>query len=674
MQTADINLPQSRTNLSVVPKPTDVISSRGTQLTEDHFRLLVEAVKDYAIFMLNPEGYVVTWNQGAERIKGYRPEEILGRHFSIFYPEPESRRGEPNRALDLALTQGRFESEGWRVRKDGSKFWATVVMTPVKDPSGRLLGFCKVTRDTTDRKRTEQALRKSEERYRLFFDSNLAASVVFTPLGEVLGCNPAFIRMFGFTSVDDALQVNIASLYPDPKCFANTVATIAKEKALGYCEQELRRKDGSSIYAVEGAVGTFDENDEMIQILGHFIDETARRKSEEQSRHDQKMNAVGRLAGGIAHDFNNMLGIMVGCGEVLSRQMKADDPLRSHLDVMLDATRRGARLTRHLLTFSRQQVVKVVALDLNRIISDLAQLLPRMIGEDIELIARLEPTLGSIRGDQNQIEQLLVNLAANARDAMPNGGRLLIETRHTKLSDEEIERHPSMATRDCVLLTVSDNGVGMDEATCKQIFEPFFSTKGFGGGTGMGLAIVYGIVKQGGGFINVSSEPGVGTTFNVYFPFVPEAPAEPANEPLPQESEYRGNETVLLVEDEPALLDMAHQHLLDLGYSVLKARNGVQALEVVALHGKRIDLLITDVVMPEMGGRELVKQMLSTHKGLPVLYVSGYTNRMIAQDGLLGPGVEFLQKPFRLRDLSQKIRVMLSDEIKTSLPDPVFVL
>jgi two-component system, cell cycle sensor histidine kinase and response regulator CckA len=661
MQTAEIaNLSRNVLSMSTGQKPAEAISSRGTQLTEDHFRLLVEGVKDYAIFMLNPEGLVVTWNQGAERIKGYRPEEILGRHFSVFYPEAEAARGEPMRALESALAQGRHESEGWRLRRDGKQFWASVLITPVREPSGKLIGFCKVTRDITDRMRTEEALRKSEERHRLFFDSNLAASIVFTPTGELLGCNPAFVRMFGFASAAEALEQNLATLYVDPWHFEQFVLAIQQHRALGYCQQELRRKDGTRVYVVQGAVGTFGEKGELIQILGHFIEETERRRTEERLRQDQKMNTVGRLSGGIAHDFNNMLGIIVGCGEVLNREIKAGDPLRKHLDVLLDATRRGAKLTRQLLTFSRRQILKIVTLNLNTVIVDLSQLLPRLMGEDIELITHLDPNLGSVRGDQNHLEQVVVNLAANARDAMPEGGRLLIETRNVKIDAKDVERNPALSAGEWVKLTLSDNGIGMDEATCKQIFEPFFSTKQFGNGNGLGLSIVYGIVKQSGGLINVQSEPGVGTTFNVYLPFVPEAPTNPVAEPAFPEGQD-GKETVLLVEDEEALLEITAEHLAKLGYTVLKARNGEEALAVAAQQGKPIHLLITDIVMPGMTGKDMANLLLSTHGALPVLYVSGYANHTIAEEGLLGPGVDFLQKPYGLRDLNSKIRKLLGE-------------
>jgi two-component system, cell cycle sensor histidine kinase and response regulator CckA len=638
-------------------------SSRGSQLTEDHFRLLVDNVRDYAIFMLDPDGLVVTWNQGAEHIKGYRPEEILGRHFSLFYTEEDILRGEPMRTLETALSQGRLEAEGWRVRKDGSKLWANVVITPLRDTSNKLIGFCKVTHDSTERMRAEAALSESEERYRLFFDSNLAASFVFTPHGELLGCNPAFTRMFGFDSTADALRHNLASLYSNPICFKELVTTITNQRSLEYYEQELRRRDGSPVYVVGGAVGTFGQNGELVQILGYFIDETARRKTEEQLRQDQKMNAVGRLAGGIAHDFNNILGIVVGCGEVLSREIKADSPLRKHLDILIEATRRGAGLTRQLLAFSRQQVLKLITLNLSTVVADIAKILPQLIGEDIELITQLEPNLGSVKGDQNQLEQIIINLAANARDAMPKGGRLLIETSNVLVSEGDFREKSMMPAGEYVLLTVSDNGIGMDEATRKQIFEPFFSTKGFGKATGLGLAIVYGIVKQSGGFISVSSEPGNGTTFKIYLPFVPELAAAPIPEQTLRENE-NGNETILLVEDEEQLLDITHEHLTRLGYSVLTARNGAQAIEVASQCSEPIHLLITDVIMPKLGGRELVEQLHSTHRGLPVIYVSGYTNRSIAHEGLLGPGVGFLQKPFRLRDLSRKVREILNDAAK----------
>ncbi len=334
--------------------------------------------------------------------------------------------------------------------------------------------------------------------------------------------------------------------------------------------------------------------------------------------------------------------------------------MRKHLDIILQAARRGAGLTRQLLAFSRQQVLKLTTLNLNSVVLDLTKMLSRLIGEHIELITYLAPNLGSIRADQNQMEQIIINLAVNARDAMPNGGRLLIETRNVKLDPDDVKKHPMMPPGEYVRLTVSDNGIGMDAATRERIFEPFFSTKGFGAGSGLGLAIVYGIVKQIGGFIWVYSEPGSGTTFKIDLPFVPEPPAPPVTEPMEEESQ-NGNETVLLVEDEEALLEITQEYLEGLGYSVLKARNGAEALGVLAQSTEPIHLLVTDVIMPKMGGRELAERIHSIHFGVPVIYVSGYTNQAIAHEGLLGPGVDFLQKPFRLRDLSRKVRQILRE-------------
>jgi two-component system, cell cycle sensor histidine kinase and response regulator CckA len=627
------------------------------QLTEDHLRLLVDSVKDYAIFMLNPQGTVVTWNQGAQRIKGYRPEEVLGQPHSIFYLKEDVLLGKPHQALETALSQGRFEVEGWRVRNDGSRFCANEVLTPLKDSGCKLIGFCKVVRDVTERMRMQKALAESESRYRRYFDSNLAASLIFTPKGELLGCNPAFTRMFGFDSTEEAVKQNLATLFVQPAGFAHLVTTVAKQGVVDYCEQELRRKDGSPLFVVESAVGTFDDKGELVQILGYFIDETARRKTELQLRQDQKMNAVGRLAGGIAHDFNNILGIVIGCGEVLSRDLKPESAGHKYLETMLEATRRGAGLVRQLLVFSRQQVVTPTTLDLNVIITDLVRMLTRLIGEDVELVTHLDPDLGSVKADQNQLEQIIVNLAANARDAMPKCGRLSIETKNVLVNEQEAKRQ-TIPQGEYVLLTVSDNGIGMDEVTRSRIFEPFFSTKEFGNRIGLGLSIVYGIVKQSGGFITVNSELGQGAAFKVYLPFVPR-PAMSPTEVQTENLNERGTETVLVAEDEPALLEIIQEHLTSLGYAVLSARNGEEALAVLASSSEPIHLLITDVVMPKMGGRQLVERFRALGNKIPVIYISGYTNNTIAQNGLLGAGVDFLQKPFRVVDLSQKIRRLL---------------
>jgi len=632
--------------------------------TDEQFPLLVDSVKDYAIFVLNPAGYIVTWNQGAQRIKGYTADEIVGENFARFYSFEDIRNGKPQQHLRDAISHGRLEDEGWRFRKDGSRFWASVVITPLKDAVGHLRGFAKVTRDISERKLAEDALRRSEEKYRYFFDSCRAAAFTADSNGDILSCNSTFAGMLGFPSVEDLIGQNLASLCSEPGFYLELVRVLKAEGKLYRSGLELQRNDGGQMYAALSATGTFDERAQLERILGYFVDETEQRKSEEQVRQDLKMQALGRLAGGIAHDFNNVLSVTQGFAEIMRDKLSPDDPLQKYLEQILESSRRGSGLTRHLLAFSRQQVLKPSIVNLNMIVAGLAKLLPRLLGTDNELITTLAPDLGQIEGDLNQIEQIILNLATNARDAMPGGGRLRLETKNIKHTGSA--QYPVMPSGRYVVLTVTDTGVGIPEDLSKRIFDPFFTTKGPGKGTGLGLSIVYGIVKQNHGFIWVSSKPGEGSSFKVYFPQVLERVRVPNPEQSPFE-DTGGNETILIAEDEVALRGVEEEYLRNLGYNLLIAKDGLEALEMAKRHAGPIDLLITDVIMPLMSGPELAEQLTPIQGGIPVIYVSGYTNQeVVDRTGLLESELHFLQKPFSLHELSRQIRALLDSELDVS--------
>jgi PAS domain S-box-containing protein len=388
--------------------------------------------------------------------------------------------------------------------------------------------------------------------------------------------------------------------------------------------------------------------------------ELALRQTEEQLRHSQKMEAVGRLAGGIAHDFNNLLTVISGYGEVASESLPSADPARAHIAEILAAAARAANLTHQLLAFSRKQVLSPRVVNLNALVADTERLLRRLIGEDIALAAALSPDLGQVRVDASQVGQILMNLAVNARDAMPNGGRLTLETKNVELDETYAHSHPEVRPGRYVLLAVSDTGVGMDAETRARIFEPFFTTKERGKGTGLGLSTIYGIVKQSDGHIWVYSEPGHGATFKVYFPRVDAAP-----EPLPtaprHDAPLRGHETVLVVEDDDSLRRLVHDVLRRHGYELLAARDGAEALALSGRHAGAIDLMITDVVMPGLGGRELARQLAPLRPAMKVLYVSGYTENAIVHHGQLDAGLEFLPKPFAPEELARKVRAILDN-------------
>src|SRR5438309_3378671 len=370
------------------------------------------------------------------------------------------------------------------------------------------------------------------------------------------------------------------------------------------------------------------------------------------------MEAVGRLAGGIAHDFNNLLTVITSYSDLLLEDLGTDDPKRSDVEQVRKAADGAAALTRQLLAFSRQQVVEPRVVSLNAVVESLQKILRRVLGEDVELAATPGPDLGAVRADVGQLEQVLMNLAVNARDAMPTGGKLTIETGNVEHDPAFARGHGAAAVRRFVMLAVTDTGVGMDEATKARIFEPFFTTKEPGKGTGLGLATVYGIVQQSGGFIWVYSEPGHGTTFKIYLPRVDAPAAGGAAGPAPA-TVPRGTETVLLVEDEPAVRAIAQQALERQGYTVLAAPSGADALALAAQHGATIHLLLTDVVMPGMSGRDLADRLTAQRPGIRVLYISGYTDNAIVRHGMLEPGLAYLQKPFRPDALVRKVREVL---------------
>ncbi len=445
----------------------------------------------------------------------------------------------------------------------------------------------------------------------------------------------------------------------------------AKEGLWFRTECRFQRPDGVVTWVFTQALAEKTKDGEIIGYVGTITDITERkqaeealRQSEEQLRQAQKMEAVGRLAGGVAHDFNNLLMVMRGYGELLLNQLDANDPLRRNAEEIQKAAERATALTQQLLAFSRKQVLQPKVLDLNAVVTEVEKMLRRLIGEDIELTAVLDLALGRVKADPGQIEQIILNLAVNARDAMPQGGRLTLKTANVTLDQAYVRQHLGATPGPYVLLAVSDTGVGMDAETRSHIFEPFFTTKGAGKGTGLGLSTVYGIVKQSGGTIWVESAPGRGTTFEIYLPLVEEATANGELHPALPPPTPGGTETILVVEDEMSVRKLAAEFLGSNGYRVLEAQDGAEALQVCEEHRAPIHLLLTDVVMPGMSGRELAVRLVGARPEMKVIYVSGYTDDAIVQHGVREEGTVFLQKPFSLDALARTVREALDSKGK----------
>ena len=526
-----------------------------------------------------------------------------------------------------------------------------------------LRGFYQELEDKVESR--TQELVAAENRYRRFFEEDLAGTFVCDPDGRFLACNRAFAEIFGFESVECALGVSIVSLFPDPDEIEEPLRWLRQQKRLGQYETELRRQDGQFIQVIANVLATFDEESNLSEIHGYVLDNSRQKFLEEQLRQSQKMEAVGRLAGGVAHDFNNLLTVIIGHCQLLKVECESggygaigESPL-GQIENIHQAAQRAAKLTRQLLAFSRRQVLQPETLNLNDIVNDMSKMLVRLIGEDIELVTRLLEDIGLVYADPSQMEQVIMNLAVNSRDAMPGGGRLTIETRNEFLDVDRAERYLDIPAGRYVVLSITDTGCGMDRKTKERIFEPFFTTKQQG--TGLGLSTVYGIVKQSNGQINVYSEPGHGTTFKIYLPCSRSA-AEYRHETqktVPQQ--LTGTETILLVEDEDMVRDLAGEFLRRSGYTVVEARDGESALTIIKKETPHIDLIVTDVVMPRMGGHELIARIRDRSDHLRVLFMSGYTEAAIIRESVLEPGMGFIQKPFTPQLFLQKVRDLLSN-------------
>ena len=640
----EVRITVHRPGGTVVVNARDVTERRRAEAdlraSEERFRLLVDAVRDYAIVMLDPDGYLASWNAGAERVLGYAAEEVLGRHVSLFYADADRGAGRPMRDLREAAAAGRAETEGWRVRQGGRPFWMNTVLSPLRDDAGRLLGFAMVTRDLTERRAAEDALRVSEALLRSVLEG-ISDSVYVKDLeGRYILLNGACARALG-KPLEEVLGHTDDDLFP---AWAERTRRWDRQvletgKPVNY-ESTVELPGRRPVTWLVGKAPVPGPGGRPAGVVAVARDISERRSLEEQLRQAQKMEAVGRLAGGVAHDFNNLLMAIGGHAQLLLRRMEGDDPRRRSVEEIRAGTERAAALTRQLLAFSRRQVMEPRVIDPAAVVEGMHDMLHRLIGEDVELVIRCASD-GHVRADPTQLEQVLMNLAVNARDAMPHGGVLVVETADDRLTEADAQRYAYVRPGRYVRLTVTDSGHGMDEATLQRVFEPFFTTKALGKGTGLGLSTVYGIVKQSEGYVWVESVPGSATTFRVYLPRV-DAPTDalPAAEPAAVPA-ARG--TVLLVEDDDAVRALARDALAEAGFTVLAAPGGAEALRAAAAHA--VDLLLADVVMPGIGGPELARRVRELHPGAAVLFMSGYPGEEVMVRGIAVEDAALLQKP-----------------------------
>jgi two-component system cell cycle sensor histidine kinase/response regulator CckA len=624
---------------------------------EELFHLISENAADM-IAIVDMEGKRLYNSLSYHRVLGYSPEELQASS-SFEQIHPDDRERVKKAAADARRT-GIGRTLEYRLRhKDGTWLWLESTSSVIQNARGEPEKLIIVNRDISERKKTEEALRQSEAGFRSVVQDAPYGIYRASSTGQILQVNPALEKMLGYELQDELLKSELVTgIFLHSGEYERLTELLIRTNEIKDVETEWKRRDGTPLTVRCSGRRINDENGMPAYFEVFAEDVTEKRVLEKQLRMAQKMEAIGRLSGGIAHDFNNLLGVIIGYSRVLKKELGANSALCEHAVEIEKAGQRAASLTKQLLAFSRQQVLTPAVLNLNTLVSDMEGMLPRLLGEDIAVSLALHSELGSVKADQSQIEQVIMNLAVNARDAMPQGGKLKIQTANVELDQAYARDHPGSKAGNYVLLAVTDTGTGMNAETLAHIFEPFYTTKERGKGTGLGLATVYGIVKQSNGYIVVDSSPGRGTTFQIY---LPQHIGKPATEEREVDSgeKLRGSESILLVEDSEPLRKLAQTFLESAGFRVMSAEHGEDALQVASRHGKTFDLLLTDVVMPGMNGRVLAEQLLPRQPGMRVLYMSGYTDSFIAGHGVLEPGTHLLHKPFTDEVLIRKVREVL---------------
>lgn len=642
-----------------------VASVQGSEIPqseEGRYRLLVDAITDYAIYMLDADGRVTNWNSGAQRFKGYRADEIIGEHFSRFYTEHDRENGLPARALAIARTEGKFESEGWRVRKDGTPFWAHVVIDPIRGSDGTLLGYAKITRDLSERREAEQALKRSEEQFRLLVQSVTDYAIyMLDPKGHVTSWNPGAHRIKGYTS-EEIIGTHFSQFYTEEDRANGMPARalkIAEEEGRFSIEAWRVRKDGSHFWASVVIDPIRQEDGKLIGFAKVTRDLTERENAQreldrarEALFQAQKMEAIGQLTGGVAHDFNNLLMATLGSLELLRKRVGHDAQALKLLENAMAGAQRGATLTQRMLAFARRQDLNPVPVDIPELVEGMKDLIARAIEPTIDAEIEFPAHLDRVTADANQLEMALLNLVVNARDAMPDGGTLKISADVHELGQGDATK---LAPGRYVRLSVADTGTGMDAETLQRATEPFFTTKGVGKGTGLGLPMVQGLADQLGGVLKVESELGVGTVVSLWLPAT-RAEAQPSAAPAETVESIEADQPlkILAVDDDGLVLMNTVALLEDLGHVVVEAYSAEEAL-VEFERDEDIDLVITDQAMPGMTGLQLAETLREKRADMPVIVATGYGE--LPED----PERKFhkLQKPFRQADLARAVGAVM---------------
>jgi PAS domain S-box-containing protein len=632
--------------------------------SERRFRSLVQNSSDL-VTILAPDGTITYVSDSAERIVGYTPAELVGTSLLDYVDENDLEQ-----VRALLHTNGKSTVGGpieFALRRaDGSAVWLEAVGNNLLTDA-TIRGIVLNARDVSERKQADRELRESEERYRDLFDNASDLVCMAAPDGALLYVNKAWQEGTGYSEDEVGRMKLLDIVHPESRGhYAEVVERVLQGERLDHVELVFVPKAGTPI-TVEGNLSCTFKDDVPCTVRGIYRDITERKRVEEHLRRAERMQAAGKLAGGVAHEVNNMMTGVIGFSEFLLRSLEPEDPRRADVEEVIKAGTRAADVTRQLLAFTRQQFLRPQVIQINTVVAEIDKMLRRSLGEDKLLELRLSPDAGEIRADRGQLEQVLINLVLNARDAMTGHGRVSVETGLSVWDEVYAQRHGGvdMPLGRYVMLAVSDTGTGMDAGVKERIFEPFFTTKPVGQGTGLGLSTVYGIVKQSGGYIWVYSEPGEGSVFKVY---LPEARVSADfDEPAAQcaTAPTSGSETILVIEDEDIVRNLACRGLRDHGYNVVEARNGAQALRYIREHPDVVDLVVSDVVMPEMGGRELGQSLATLNADLPILYMSGYTGDDVVQRGLLAPGAPFQQKPFTPAGLAAKVRAMLDQHSRS---------